>query len=294
MDKLQIKIAAKVNLGLDIVSKRDDNYHNIKTVMHSINIYDYLTFEKANKIEITCNHKEVPTDERNIVYKCIKAMSNYTDSNNLLRVHIEKRIPVCAGLGGGSSNGAAAILAYNELYKLNFSKEKLCKIGKEIGADIPFLIHSGAGICEGIGEIIRPIYPYIPCYMVLSKPNFGVSTSFAYDLIDNGTDIKRPDFSALMHGLLTSDEEDLKKGLVNVFEPFVISEYPEVGNIIDSFNNHNPIGVQMSGSGPSVFALFKNLEDAQKAYADLVKKYESTYLTNFLEEEDAIQIISLR
>ena len=245
MNKIQIKIPAKVNLGLDIVGKREDNYHNIKTVMHSINIYDYLTFEKSDKIVITCNNTEVPKDESNIVYKCIKEISKLNKENKLLSVHIEKKIPVCAGLGGGSANGAAALIAYNKIYELNLSRDELCSIGEKIGADIPFLIHSGAGMCEGIGEKIRPIYPYIPCYVVLCKPDFGVSTKFAYDLIDNATDLIRPDFTALMTGLLEADKKKLEKGLINVFEPFVLEKYPEIKYIKDmQETKHKQIGIQ--------------------------------------------------
>lgn len=295
MDKIQIKIPAKVNLGLDIVRKREDNYHDIKTVMHSINIYDYLTFEKSDNISITCNHNEVPRDENNIVYKCIKTISELTNNNHkLLSVHIEKRIPVCAGLGGGSANGAAALIAYNKIYELNLTKEDLCKIGSGIGADIPFLIHSGAGLCEGIGEKIRPIYPYIPCYIVLCKPDFGVSTKFAYELIDNAKELLRPDFTSLMSGLLEADKKKLKKGLVNVFEPFVLEKYPEVKYIKDKFEKLDAIGVQMSGSGPSVFALYDSLSKAQYAYEAFCKEYDTVFLTNFTESENALFTYELK
>ncbi|MGN8912968.1 4-(cytidine 5'-diphospho)-2-C-methyl-D-erythritol kinase [Anaerofustis butyriciformans] len=294
MNKIQIKIPAKVNLGLDIVGKREDNYHNIKTVMHSINIYDYLTFEKSDKIVITCNNTEVPKDESNIVYKCIKEISKLNKENKLLSVHIEKKIPVCAGLGGGSANGAAALIAYNKIYELNLSRDELCSIGEKIGADIPFLIHSGAGMCEGIGEKIRPIYPYIPCYVVLCKPDFGVSTKFAYDLIDNATDLIRPDFTALMTGLLEADKKRLEKGLINVFEPFVLEKYPEIKYIKDKFKKLDAIGVQMSGSGPSVFALYDSLSKAQRAYEEFIKEYDTVFLTNFTESENALLTYELR
>jgi len=294
MNKLQIKIPAKINLGLDIVGKREDNYHDIKTVMHSINIYDYLTFEKSEKIVITCNNDEVPRDENNIVHKCIKEISKLNNPNDLLAVHIEKRIPVCAGLGGGSANGAAALIAYNTIYELGLSKDELCKIGGKIGADIPFLIHCGAGVCEGIGEKIRHIYPYIPSYIVLCKPDFGVSTKFAYDLIDSATNLKRPNFTALMDGLLNIDKKKLKKGLINVFEPFVLEKYPEIKYIKDKFEKLDAIGVQMSGSGPSVFGLFDSLEKAQNAYEEFFKEYDTVFLTNFTESENALLTYELR
>lgn len=289
--KLLVKIAAKVNLGLDILNRREDNYHDIRTVMHSINIFDYLIFEKADKITITCDNPLVPLDNTNIVHKCIEEISKYAGlENGFLNVHIEKKIPVCAGLGGGSSNGAAALIAYNELYELGLSKNQLAEIGKNVGADIPFLIHSGIAFCEGIGDEIIPLKPDIPLYLVLCKPDFGVSTKFAYDTIDLCGAKKHPDFEDLMYGLINSDSKTLKNGLINVFEPYIKDEYPEVKNIINKFNELNALGVQMSGSGPSVFGLYPTLADAQKAFMSLSKDYSDVYLTSFCTKYSALTV----
>lgn len=289
MDDLSIKIAAKVNLGLDVLSKREDNYHNIQTIMHSINIHDKLTFKKSDKIKITCKNSQVPQNEDNIVYKCIKKIAKKTNNREkLLEVDIEKFIPVSAGLGGGSANGAASLIAYNEIYDLHLSKNELCDIAAEVGADIPFLIHSGCAFCEGIGEKISKLYPIIGMSMVLCKPDFGVSTAYAYDLIDKHGIEKKPDFEKIMHGLLSEDKNALTDGLINVFEPYVFEKYPKVKEIKDKFIKLNAIGVQMSGSGPSVFALFHDKDDAINAYNEMKKEHTQVYITKLIDEDLAI------
>lgn len=295
MDRLQIKIPAKVNLGLDVVRKREDNYHDIKTLMHSINIYDCMSFEKTERIVITCNNPEVPTDERNIVYRCIEKMMSLYGCTPV-SVHIEKTIPVAAGLGGGSANGAAALIAMNQMFELGLTDEELCDVGAGIGADIPFMIMAGASVCEGIGDIMRPVFPYLSCYVVLVKPSFGVSTGFAYNRIDTAADLERPDFAELMHGLLNMDREQLSKNLINVFEPFVFEKYPEIAKIKEKFMKLGCIATQMSGSGPSVFALYDNLGDAQKAFTEMSAEYPHVFLTNFVENEDneAVTVKELR
>lgn len=295
MDRLQIKIPAKVNLGLDVVRKREDNYHDIKTLMHSINIYDCMSFEKTESIVITCNNPEVPTDERNIVYRCIEKMMSLYGCTPV-SVHIEKTIPVAAGLGGGSANGAAALIAMNQMFELGLTDEELCDVGAGIGADIPFMIMAGASVCEGIGDIMRPVFPYLSCYVVLVKPSFGVSTGFAYNRIDTAADLERPDFAELMHGLLNMDREQLSKNLINVFEPFVFEKYPEIAKIKEKFMKLGCIATQMSGSGPSVFALYDNLGDAQKAFTEMSAEYPHVFLTNFVENEDneAVTVKELR
>ena len=295
MDRLQIKIPAKVNLGLDVVRKREDNYHDIKTLMHSINIYDCMSFEKTERIVITCNNPEVPTDERNIVYRCIEKMMSLYGCTPV-SVHIEKTIPVAAGLGGGSANGAAALIAMNQMFELGLTDEELCDVGAGIGADIPFMIMAGASVCEGIGDIMRPVFPYLSCYVVLVKPSFGVSTGFAYNRIDTAADLERPDFAELMHGLLNMDREQLNKNLINVFEPFVFEKYPEIAKIKEKFMKLGCIATQMSGSGPSVFALYDNLGDAQKAFTEMSAEYPHVFLTNFVENEDneAVTVKELR
>lgn len=291
MDEISVKIAAKVNLGLDILEKRKDNYHNIQTIMHSIDIHDKLVFKKSNKLKITCNNEDVPMGKENIVYQCVKKISNIMgNEDKLLDVKIDKFIPISAGLGGGSANGAATLIAYNKLYNLGLTKDELCDIATEIGADIPFLIHSGCAFCEGIGEKIKKLYPIIDMNMVLCKPDFGVSTAEAYNLIDKYGVREKPDFDDLLHGLLEKDKEKLNKGLINVFEPYVLKKYPKIKEIKDKFISYNAKGVQMSGSGPSVFALFTNKDDAIKAYEEMKKEHSQVYITKLIDDKEALEI----
>lgn len=282
MDSVNIKVAAKINLGLDVLGKNPNGYHNIKTVMHSINIFDDLTFEKSNKINITCDNPYVPCNENNLVYKCIKAIAKESGNlDKLLNVNIQKNIPVAAGLGGGSSNGAAALVAYNQIYELNYSTDKLKEIAKELGADIPFLIDGGVALCEGIGEKMRVLYPQYSYYIVLCKPKFGISTKEAYEMIDKYGVSKRPDFTRLMHGLLTGNKDDLSAGLINVFEDQLFKKYPVLHNIKEDIYKFSPLGAQMSGSGPSIFGIFSDEESAQNAFKYLNEKYKETYFSSF-------------
>ncbi len=294
MNSIKMKVCAKVNLGLDILDKRVDGYHNIETVMHSINMCDTIVFKKSDSIKIKCNNPVVPTGDTNIVYRCIEQISKYTNNpDKLLDVEIEKKIPVSAGLGGGSCNGAAALIAYNIIYDLGLSKKELCKIGVKIGADIPFLVYGGAAFCSGIGEVIRNIYPLIDCYMVLCKPEFGVSTKEAYDMVDSSGVKEKPNFNKLIHGILNNDKEDLEEGLINVFEPYVCEKYPQIISIKESLSKFKPIGVQMSGSGPSVFALYDNIENANNAFAHLKNIHKDVFVTNFMREEESIEILEI-
>lgn len=282
MDLFKIRSAAKINLGLDVLDKKEDGYHNIKTIMHSINIFDCLSFSKSDKIIISCENSLVPCDETNLVYRCIKEISKKSgNEDKLLKANIIKTIPVAAGLGGGSADGAAALVAYNKIYNLNLDEEELIEIAKNVGADIPFLIKGGCAICEGIGEKMRVLNPHYSYFIVLCKPNFGISTKEAYDAVDKYSVLQRPDFQALMEGLNEADPIKLKKGLINVFEPYLFKKYPVLGQIKDDISSFAPLGVQMSGSGPSIFGIFSDKNDAKRAYENLSKKYKETYVSTF-------------
>lgn len=180
MKKMEIKARAKINLGLDITSVRKDGYHNIKTVMQSVGLSDELTFRKSDEISISCDDESLECGPENIIYRCIEAIRVHADMPDAgLKVVLEKRIPMGAGLGGGSADGAATLVAFNELYELGYNEETLCRIGLTVGADIPFQIRGGCALCEGIGEIITPIetaHEY-PCVIV--KPDISISTKDA-------------------------------------------------------------------------------------------------------------------
>ncbi len=264
------KSFAKINIGLDVVSRREDGYHNIKTIMQKVSLSDILSVERTDEIKITSSASFLPTDERNLVYKAILAFREYTAVNAGLYVHIQKRIPTQAGLGGGSSNAATTLLALNEIYDTNLSAEELCSIGVKLGADVPFFLMPSPSLCEGIGEIISPVEVNIPAYYVLIvKPRFSVSTKEAYEMIDNVGISLRPDFDLILSGLTQGDQKKLREGAINVFEDYAGVKFPQIGEIKKELTDMGALCSFMSGSGSSVVGIFSKRPSAMELSEEL-------------------------
>ncbi|MFA0816466.1 MAG: 4-(cytidine 5'-diphospho)-2-C-methyl-D-erythritol kinase [Anaerofustis sp.] len=291
MKKMEIKARAKINLGLDITSVRKDGYHNIKTVMQSVGLSDELTFRKSDEISISCDDESLECGPENIIYRCIEAIRVHADMPDAgLKVVLEKRIPMGAGLGGGSADGAATLVAFNELYELGYNEETLCRIGLTVGADIPFQIRGGCALCEGIGEIITPIetaHEY-PCVIV--KPDISISTKDAYVVMDQQPIYVRPNFEEIIEGLKQHNRETIQRGLVNVFEIYAQNLSDEIQDIKNLMYEQNTVATSMSGSGSAIFGIFETEEQAQSAYQFLSRIYDKVWLTEFrdasLETED--------
>lgn len=282
MKKIHIRACAKINLGLDVISRRSDGYHNIKTLMQSIDLYDELYFAKSNNISIKTNRDDLDCGKSNIIYKCIELMQKKTGMKHAaLKVTVEKNIPIGAGLGGGSADGAAAISAFNILYELGYSKKELAEIGKEAGADIPFLLYGGCALCEGIGDIITPISERFDYTAVIVKPEINIDTKTAYTMLDRKLIHVRPDFDDILYGLKNKNLESVQKGMVNVFETYVDGFNDEVQNIKNAIYGYDPIAAAMSGSGSAVFGLFEEYKDALNAYTFLKQIYDSVYIAKF-------------
>lgn len=262
MKKITLDAYAKINLHLDVTGKRDDGYHLLETVMHTISLADTVTIEKKESgISVFCSDKNIPCDERNIAYKCTDAFFKEAGISDCgVSITIEKRIPSQAGMGGGSTDGAAVLKGLNELFETGFSEEKLCEIGAKLGADIPFCIVGGCGYCTGIGEIISPL-PRLEGIVVIGKGSKGVSTAEAFKKIDssprvtNYIDIKS----------LFSDNTDLKSAaplLVNIFDK--VTELDEVSLIKKIMTDGGAYFSAMTGSGSAVFGIFDEIEDAER------------------------------
>ena len=282
MEKIVRKSRAKINLSLDIVGKRDDGYHEVDMIMQEIDLYDLLTFEKINdnEIVIECNNRYVPEDSRNIVYKAIVGVNKYLNIENRgIKIIIEKNIPVAAGLGGGSSNAATAIEAYNELYTLNLKKEEMMEIGKTVGADVPFFFEGGCCRARGIGEILTPIKGLENGWIVICKPNIAVSTKEVYKALNYPMILSHPDVDGMVEALEKKDLLMVSKKLENVLEQVTLRKYKIVESIKEKISNSNATGVLMSGSGPTVFGLFKDYKSGNKMYKKLSNIYSETYLT---------------
>jgi len=279
MNELKLKARAKINLSLDVLNKRTDGYHNVKMVMQQITLYDEIFLKKAPKgITLTTNCSFLPTDISNIAYSAAYSIFQRYNISGGIYINIKKNIPIAAGLAGGSSNAASVIRGMNTLYNLKLSLQEMMDIGAELGADIPFCILGDSALAEGIGEKLTSIKGLKSGWIVLSKPNICVSTAEAYGNL-NLNDIKvRPDTDSLLYALERDNLYHVANNLCNVFEPGIFHKYPIVKLIKEKMLEYGAVGSLMSGSGPSVYGIFKDYNKAKSAYEKLRLLYNQTYL----------------
>lgn len=269
---MQIKVNAyaKINLLLDIINKRNDGYHDLFMIMQSINLYDTVTVTetKTRKITITCNIDDIPLDERNIAYKAAaQFFKNTKIKNKGINIDIVKRIPHAAGMAGGSADGAGVLVALNELTGADLSIDELCKIGVKIGADVPFCIKGGTLLAQGIGDILNKVKPLRKCFILIAKPDCSVNTAYAYRQFDECGKAHTPDKLGMLYAMQSRDLKFIAEKMENVFEQFIaVDNKVEIKSIM---RNHNALGVCMSGSGPTVFGIFENKEDANNALNEI-------------------------
>lgn len=253
---------AKINLTLDVVGKRADGYHDIKTVMQTVSLYDIINIERSENIVITTNKHFIPTDRRNLVYKACESFFGSVGIKGGAKIELIKRIPVSAGLAGGSSDAAATLRALNRIYKTRLSDDCLCEIGASFGADIPFCIGGGTALCEGIGDIIT-VLPSLPkMNVVISSGGEGMSTPAMYAEIDSRTSLRNIDTDGMVSAIAARDIAGIVSRLGNVFEDICTERRPFVGKIKSIMLANGAFGAQMSGSGPSVFGIFPDKETA--------------------------------
>lgn len=269
---MQIKVNAyaKINLLLDIINKRNDGYHDLFMIMQSINLYDTVTVTetKTKKITITCNIDDIPLDEHNIAYKAATQFFKDTKIKNKgINIDIVKRIPHAAGMAGGSADGAGVLVALNELTGADLSIDELCKIGVKIGADVPFCIKGGTLLAQGIGDILNKVKPLRKCFILIAKPDCSVNTAYAYRRFDECGKAHTPDKLGMLYAMQSRDLKSIADKMENVFEQFIaVDNKVEIKSIM---RNHNALGVCMSGSGPTVFGIFENKEDANNALNEI-------------------------
>ncbi len=273
MNRLELNAYAKVNLGLDVLRRREDGYHELRMIMQTVDLYDTLTLEKKEEagIEMTCNIEGLPCDERNLVYKSAKLMFEEYKLPGGIRIHLEKRIPMAAGMAGGSTNAAAVFNGMNELYELGVTKERLCELGVKIGADVPYCIVGGTALSEGIGEVLTML-PNVPdCVVLIAKPDFDVSTKYVFENLRANSLTYHPDIDAMAEAIRAGDLQGVVKVMDNVLEIVTETKYTEITEIKNAMKEHNAMRAMMSGSGPTVFGLYESAEDA-KAAAEEIKK----------------------
>ncbi len=264
---LKIKAYAKINLTIDVLGTRDDGYHNIESVMHSIDLCDILFLERGcPDISVTCSSSGVPEGRENLAFKAaerwFKAIGIDPEDEGV-RIHIQKNIPIAAGLAGGSTDAAGVLHGLNRLYDINMSTDKLIEIGLDIGSDVPFCIKGGAALVTGRGETLKPIETTGGIHLVLVNPQFGVSTRDAYNALDNGLIKERPDSDGMCSAVRLGNPQKIADLVANVFEYVIIPIYPRIGQIKDKLVSAGALGVVMSGSGPTVIGIAKDFNHAQ-------------------------------
>lgn len=273
MEEIKVHGYAKINLFLEVCEKRPDSYHNIDSVMQSVSLHDVVTIKKHDFIKLD-NNIGLPNDEHNLAFKAAKRFFEYTNINAGAEIYIEKNIPVSAGLAGGSTDAAAVLKGLNELYTTNLSVDELCQIGSKLGADVPFCIKCGTYITKGIGDVFTPCASLCDCSIVISKSGEGVSTPFAYNEIDNsrvGTEYSYKSSDDIANALKNKNLNLIAKEAYNSFEQVVYQIRPMVEKQKKILTDNGAILAMMSGSGPSVFGLFEDENDAQNALKELKK-----------------------
>ena len=266
MDNIQLKAYAKINLGLDVIRKRDDGYHEVKMIMQSINMYDELILKKNNSgsIVLTTNESSIPTDERNLVYKAIMMLKNEFNIEEGIEAYLEKNIPVEAGMAGGSTDCAATLKGMNKLFNLNLNEEELKIRGKKLGADVPYCIIGGTALSEGIGEVLTKIKTPPQCIIVIAKPAVGVSTKFVYENLKIDQLDKHPDIDGMIEDINNNDLYAMAKKMDNVLETVTIPAYPVISEIKQIMIDNGAINSLMSGSGPTVFGIYDSMDKAKE------------------------------
>ena len=273
MDKLELKALGKVNLGLDILGKKENGYHEVRMVMQTVYLYDRVILERSHVPGITLetNLKFLPVNENNIAYRAAALLKKEFGIDEGIRIILDKHIPVAAGMAGGSSNAAAVLFGMNRMYDLGLSIEELMVRGVRIGADVPYCIMRGTALAEGIGEILSPLPPMPPCTILVAKPGIGVSTRFVFENLKADELERHPDIDGMAEAL---EKQDLK-GLAgfmeagNVLETVTIPAYPVIRRIKETMLRAGALGALMSGSGPTVFGIFDSRQAAKRAYGIL-------------------------
>ena len=283
MDTISLKALAKINLGLDVVRRREDGYHEVRMVMQTIHLYDRLEMEKTatQGIELSTNLSYLPVNENNLVYRAGKLLMDEFGITEGIKVYLNKRIPVAAGMAGGSTDAAAMLYGMNELFELGLSREQLMERGVRIGADVPYCLMRGTALAEGIGEILTPLAPMVKCPVLIAKPAISVSTSFVYQNLKLDADTKHPDIDRLIRDIRKQDLGAIAGDMGNVLESVTIPNYPVIAEIKENMMQNGAVNAMMSGSGPTVFGLFEEEETAQAAYQKMKESglAKQVYLT---------------
>lgn len=271
MYEMRLRALAKINLGLDVLRRREDGYHEVRMVMQTLKMYDKISIRKMKEpgIRLKSNLFYVPENENNLAYCAAKMLSDEFQLEQGIFIDLQKFIPVAAGMAGGSSDAAAVLYGVNRMFQLNLSKRQLMERGVKIGADVPYCIMRGTVLAEGIGEKLTPLPPMPSCKVVVAKPQISVSTKFVYENLKLGEVAAHPDIDILLAGIREGDLHKVAANMGNVLETVTIPNYPVIAQIREEMMRRGALNAMMSGSGPTVFGLFDDDELAERAYSEL-------------------------
>lgn len=287
MDRISLKAMAKINLGLDVIKRREDGYHEVRMIMQTVDLCDELSFVRLaeDELRLTANLDFLPTNQDNLIIRAAKLVKEEFGIREGMDIRLEKRIPVAAGMAGGSTDAAAVFVAMNELFGLGLSGGELRRRAVAIGADVPYCIMGGTALSEGIGEILTPLPAAPACTVIVAKPPIHVSTAFVYQNLDlNGLE-RHPDIDGMLSCIRRQDLSGMAARLENVLETVTVKKYPVIARIKEFLTARGALGALMSGSGPTVFALYDDREKAVRAYEELQESglAKESFLTSFAE-----------
>ena len=285
MESIELKAYGKINLSLDVIGKRENGYHEVEMIMQQITLFDTIKISKKSlDITVKSDCDYVPDNHKNIAYKIASDVLEIFNINTGVHIDIVKRIPVSAGLAGGSTDAAAVIRGLNKIFDLKMSKDRMKEIAVKHGADIPFCIEGGAAIARGIGEELEAITGLKNVWIVLCKPPVSVSTQLVYSQLDIDNIKKHPNTKLLLESLENEDIKILANEMYNVLEEITELMYPIINKIEKQMREYGAIGSMMSGSGPTVFGIFKNYNSAEAAFKNLKRKNKQVYLVKSREK----------
>jgi len=260
MKSIQLKAMGKINLGLDVLRRREDGYHEVRMVMQMVNLYDRIKITKIRKpkIYISTNLNFLPNNENNIAYKAAKLLMEEFGIKAGVYIEVEKHIPVAAGMAGGSSDAAAVLYGINRLFRLNLNIAQLMERGVKLGADVPFCVARTTSLCEGIGEIITPLQSIPDCYILIAKPGFSVSTKYVYENLNQEAITARPNVEGLVSAINRQDLHAIAGHMGNVLETVTTARYPDIERIKELMRQKGALNAMMSGSGSTIFGIFEH------------------------------------
>lgn len=283
MDSIRLKARAKINLGLDVLGKREDGYHEVRMVMQTVGIYDRLIITRIpeDEIRIKSNLAFLPLNENNLIYKAAKLLKEEYGYKGGVEIDLNKFIPVAAGMAGGSTDAASTLFGINRLFDLGMSQHKMMELGLKLGADVPYCVMRGTALAEGIGEKLTRLSPMPHCWLLVAKPPVNVSTKLVYESLDMGGVVEHPDIDGIIKAIEEQDISGVAAKLGNVLEQVTIPLYPVIDTIKKDMLMHGALNSMMSGSGPTVFGIFPDEKTALKCQIYLKEKGDArqVYIT---------------